>query len=186
MRVGRRRRCGVGHRGTLGDSECGFGGGQNTPSASTVPNMASASTSKIEARRRAREATRRANEERAAREKANIESAATYIVAKAKLAEIDTWESERLAQVREHVRSEADRRRGIHRAEARAAVELIQSNGENLTVIAEMTGDAVGEIRGILRHPLKVKKRGTDDGSKALCADKSAAQPIPPRSATPL
>ncbi|WP_235660451.1 hypothetical protein [Mycolicibacterium gilvum] len=51
--------------------------------------MTTAGASKIEARRRAREATRRANQARAARERANIENAATYIVAKARLAEID-------------------------------------------------------------------------------------------------
>lgn len=46
---------------------------------SKVPVMTSAGTSKVEARRRAREVTRRANEARAAREKANIENAATYM-----------------------------------------------------------------------------------------------------------
>lgn len=74
-------------------------------------NMRTAGTSKVLARRRARDATRRANEARAAREKANIENAATYMVAKGRLGDIDAWETERLATVTEQVRMEADKRR---------------------------------------------------------------------------
>lgn len=129
----------------------------STPTATYRAGM-TASTSKIEARRRAREATRRANEARAAREKANIENAATYIVAKAKLDEVDTWETQRLAQVREQLCGEANKRRAVHRAEARAALKLIQSTGETLTTIAEMTGDCIGEIRAMLRHTPKAHK----------------------------
>lgn len=131
----------------------------------------------MEARRRAREATRRANEARAAREKANIEDAADYIVAKGKLAEIDTWETERLAAVTKRVRAEADRRRAEGRAEAGAAARLIQERGETLTAIAELTGDGVGEVRAMLRYAPKPEKRTARNGSHALGGGGGSSDP---------
>ena len=110
----------------LVDSECGCGGGRHASVAPSVAVMTAAGTSKVEARRRAREATRRANEARAAREKANIENAANYMVAKARLAEIDAWETERLAAVTELVRAEATKRRAGTRAAAGAAIRLLR------------------------------------------------------------
>jgi bacillopeptidase F (M6 metalloprotease family) len=77
--------------------------------------------SKVEARRRVREAQARANEARAQRERANVDDAATFIVAVGKVTEVDAWESERLAVVREHVGAEASRRRADCRAEAGVA-----------------------------------------------------------------
>ncbi|MCV7372065.1 hypothetical protein H5P33_04980 [Mycolicibacterium arabiense] len=153
------------------DGECGCGGGPRRPTASNVPVMTAAGTSKVEARRRAREATRRANEARAAREKANIESAANYMVAKARLAEIDAWETERLAAVTQQVRAEAGKRRADTRAEAGAAIRLLQESGETLTTIAELTGDGIGEVRAMLRHAPKVEKRTASNGSHALGVD---------------
>lgn len=113
----------------------------------------------MEARRRAREATRRANVARAAREKANIENAANYMVAKARLVEIDAWETQRLAAVTDQVRDAANKRRAGTRAEAGAAVKLLQESGETLTTIAELTGDGIGEVRAMLRHAPKVEER---------------------------
>ncbi|WP_260753845.1 hypothetical protein [Mycobacterium sp. SMC-8] len=118
--------------------------------------MTSASTSKIEAHRRAREATRRANDARAARDRANIEYAANYMVAKAKLAEVDAWETERMAAVTEQVRAEAGKRRAVHRGEAGAAIKLMQATGQDMSAIAALTGDAIGEIRASLRCLPKV------------------------------
>lgn len=63
---------------------------------------------KLQARRRAREAQARANEHRATRERDNVEDAATYVVAIDKLREIDAWEVARLAAVCEQVRREAE------------------------------------------------------------------------------
>lgn len=121
-------------------------------------------TSKVEARRRAREATRRANEARAARDRANIENVANYIVAEAKLAEIDAWEAERMVAVTEHVRAEANKRRAGTRTEAGAAIKLLQENGEPLTSIAELTGDSISEVRAMQRHtPSDGKAAARDD-----------------------
>jgi hypothetical protein len=139
--------------------------------------MTGAGTSKVEARRRVREATRRANEARAARDKANIENAANYMVAKARLAEIDAWETERLAAVTEQVRSEANKRRAGHRAEAGAAIRLLRESGERLTRIAELTGEGIGEVRAMLRHAPKIEKRTARDGSRALGGGDGVADP---------
>lgn len=139
--------------------------------------MTSANTSKTEARRRAREATRRANEARAAREKANIEDAADYIVAKGKLVEVDAWEAARLAAVTKRVRAEADRRRAEGRAEAGAAARLIQQRGETLTGIAELTGDAISEVRAMLRHAPTPEKRTASGTSHALGEEGGVAGP---------
>ena len=155
----------------LVDSECGCGGGPHGPVAFTVQVMTAAGTSKGEARRRAREVTRRANEARAAWEKAaNIENAANYMVAKARLAEIDAWETERLAAVTEQVRAEANKRRAGTRAEAGAAVRLLQESGETLATIAELTGDGIGEVRAMLRRAPKTEERTPRNGRTQLAA----------------
>jgi hypothetical protein len=138
--------------------------------------MTAAGTSKVEARRRVREATRRANEARATREKANIENAANYMVAKARLAEIDVWETERLAAVTEGVRAEAAKRRAGTRAEAGAAVRLLQESGETLTTIAELTGDGIGEVRAMLRHAPKAEKATARAVSDSVGGDGGADQ----------
>lgn len=142
--------------------------------------MTASSTSKVEARRRAREATRRANEARAAREKANIENAANYIVAKARLADIDAWETERLAAVTEQVRADANKRRAGTRAEAGAAIRLLQKSGETLTTIAELTGEGTGEVRAMLRHATKIEERAARNGSHSLDGDGSADPAVSP------
>ncbi|MDZ4267503.1 MAG: hypothetical protein U1D00_17740 [Mycobacterium sp.] len=95
---------------------------------------------------------------RAAREKANIENAANYM-AKARMAEIDDWETQRLAAVTDQVRDAANKRRAGTQAEAGAAAKLLQESGDTLTTIAELTGDGIGEVRAMLRHAPKVEKR---------------------------
>jgi len=92
-------------------------------------------TSKVEARRRAREALARINESRAQRERANVDDAATFMVAVGKVTEVDAWESERLAVVCEHVRAEASRRRANCGGEAGVAVARMQQRGETLATI---------------------------------------------------
>jgi hypothetical protein len=112
-------------------------------------------TSKVEARRRAREALARINESRAQRERANVDDAATFMVAVGKVTEVDAWESERLAVVREHVRAEASRRRANCGAEAGVAVARMQKRGETLATIAELAGLGTSEIRAMLRYAPK-------------------------------
>jgi hypothetical protein len=127
-----------------------------------------ANTSKVEARRRVREAQARANEERAQRERANVEDAATCMVAAGRVSEVDAWETERLAQVREQVRAEANRRRADHRTEAGAAIARMQDRGETLATIAELAGVGVGEIRAMLRYAPRTENHTAGAISGAL------------------
>jgi hypothetical protein len=121
------------------------------PAARLIVQSMTGSTSKVMARRRAREVQAQANEARAQRERANIEDAAIYMVAVSKVNEVDAWEVERLAAVRDQVRSEAEKRRADHRAQAGAAVARMQRRGETPRNIAQLTGDSVGEVRALLR-----------------------------------
>jgi hypothetical protein len=125
-------------------------------------------TSKVEARRRVREAQGRANEARGQRERANVDDAATLVVAVGKVSEVDAWETERLAQARDQVRAEANRKRVDHRTEAVAAIARMQQRGETLATIAELTGASVGEIRALLRHAPKAEKHTAGATSGAL------------------
>src|SRR6185312_10107459 len=125
------------------------------PVATYGADMAGSNISKVEARRRVREAQARANEARAQRERANVDDAATLVVAVGKVSEVDAWETERLAQARDQVRAEANRKRVDHLAEAAAAIARMQQRGETLATIAELTGASVGEIRALLRHAPK-------------------------------
>ena len=129
--------------------------------------MTSASTSKVHARRRAREATRRANEARAARDKASIEDAANYLVAVGRIAEVETWKKERFAQLREQVEAEAGKRVAVHRAEAGAAIVRMQERGETLATIAVRTEAGIGEVRAMLRHAPKSEKATATNGSRS-------------------
>lgn len=129
--------------------------------------MTAARTSKAEARRRAVEAARRANEELAAREKANIDDAADFLVAVGKVAEAETWKTERLAQLRAQVDAEAAKRVAGHRAKAGAAVARMQGRGETLTTIAARTDVGIGIVRTMARHAPKSEKRTAGNGSHA-------------------
>lgn len=84
-----------------------------------------------------------------------MEDAATYMVAVGKISEVDTWETGRLATVRDQIRTEASRRRADCQAAAGAAVAQMQRRGETLATIAELTGAGVGEVRAMLYHALR-------------------------------
>lgn len=148
--------------------ECGCGGGLFDRHPFTVPTMTAARNSKAEARRRAREATRRANEARAARDRANIEDAATFLHALGKIEEIEIWKKERLAQLRAQVADEAGRRVDTCRRDAGAAVARMQGRGDKLAAIAEKLDTGIGVVRTMLRHAPKDEKTSDSSGSHAL------------------
>jgi hypothetical protein len=133
---------------------------------------------KLEARRRAREALARANTERAQRERDNVEDAATYVVAAEKLRDIDARETERLASLHEQVRLEAAKRRTEHRADAAAALARMQRRGETLTMITELTGEGFAEIRAMLRHSSPSESRTASENVMIRRADGDAAAPL--------
>ena len=148
--------------------ECSCGGGTSGPSRFSVPVMTAAGTSKLEARRRAVEANRRANEARAARDKANIDDATNFLYEVGKVAEVEVWKKERLAQLREQVDAEAAKRVATHRAKAGAWVASMQGRGETLTTIAARTDVGIGIVRAMLRHAPKAEKSTPSNGSHAL------------------
>lgn len=92
-----------------------------------------------------------------ARDKANIEDAAMYLVAVSKIAEVEAWKKERLTQVRQQVEAEAGRRIATYRGEAGAAIVRMKDRGETLTTIAVATEAAIGELRAVLRHVPKTE-----------------------------
>lgn len=122
----------------------------------------------MEARRRAVEATRRANEARAARDKANIDEATNFLYEVGKVAEVEVWKKQRLTQLREQVDAEAAKRVSTHRAKAGAAVARMQGRGETLTTIAARTDVGIGIVRTMLRHAPKAEKATPSNGSHAL------------------
>ena len=130
--------------------------------------MTAPRTSKLAARRRAVEATRRANEARATRDKANIDDTTHFLYEVGKVAEVEVWKKERLAQLREQVNTEAAKRMATHRAKAGAAVARMQGRGETLTTIAALTDVGIGIVRTMLRHVPKAEKATPSNGSHAL------------------
>ncbi|WP_395311297.1 hypothetical protein V4U86_11345 [Mycobacterium sp. AMU20-3851] len=128
--------------------------------------MTAAGTSKLEARRRAVEANRRANEARAARDKANIKDATEFMYEVGKIAEVEQWKKERLAQLRAQVDADAAKKVARHRAKAGAAVARMQDRGETLTNIAENTDIGIGIVRTMLRHAPKGETTAPSNGSQ--------------------
>ncbi len=81
--------------------------------------------SKNQARRLVREAQAKANEDRAQRDRDNVDDMATFLVARTRLAGVDEWQAERVT----HIRLEADRRREEHRSEGAAALARMRGRG---------------------------------------------------------
>ena len=152
----------------MAEGECGCGGGQLGPDGFSVPVMTAAGTSKLEARRRAVEGTRRAHEARAARDKANIDDTTHFLYEVGKVAEVEVWKIQRLAQLREQVDAEAAKRVATHRARAGAAVARMQGRGETLTTIAARTDVGIGIVRTMVRHAPKDETSTPCSGSDAL------------------
>ncbi|MGB5112146.1 MAG: hypothetical protein WBO08_11255 [Mycobacterium sp.] len=139
--------------------------------------MTAIGTSKLEARRRAVEATRRANEARAARDNANIDDATNFLYEVGKIAEVEIWKKERLAQLRARVDAEAAKRVATHRANAGAAVARMQGRGETLTTIAARTDMGIGIVRTMLRRAPRTEQLSPRSGSHALGGGGEATSP---------
>ncbi|WP_163684371.1 hypothetical protein [Mycolicibacterium gadium] len=134
--------------------------------------------SKLEARKRAHGAFRRANEARVAKEKANIDDAAEILVAVGKIAEIETWKKQRLAQLRQQLDAEVAKKVDAQRARGGAAVMRMQGRGETLTTIAARTDLGIGIVRAMLRHGPRPEKPTASVDSHALGAGGVAGGPI--------
>lgn len=103
--------------------------------------------SKTMARKRVREAQQKVRDARELRERANIEDMATFLVSRTRLAGVDAWEADRVAQVS----AEASRRRDEHRAAAAAAVARIRARGETISAIARLAETTVSDVRAYLK-----------------------------------
>ncbi|HWT47093.1 MAG TPA: hypothetical protein VN255_00420 [Mycobacterium sp.] len=99
--------------------------------------------SKTMARKKVREAQQKVRDERELRERANIEDMATFLVSRTRLAGVDQWEADRVAQVS----AEASRRREEHRAAAAVAVARIRARGESIAAIARLAETTVSDVR---------------------------------------
>jgi hypothetical protein len=103
--------------------------------------------SMAEARKAVRGARTKAQAERAQRERDNVEDTATFVVARARVAAVDDWETERVAQVA----AEAARRRDEHRLAGEAAVARIRGRGESVSEIAAVAQSTETEVRAHLK-----------------------------------
>ncbi|WP_125939710.1 hypothetical protein [Mycolicibacterium grossiae] len=64
---------------------------------------------------------------------------------------MDEWESRRIAQARQQVKTEAQSRRGRYFADARTSITAMRDRGETLAAIAELVGVDVRKLRALLR-----------------------------------
>jgi hypothetical protein len=103
--------------------------------------------STAEARQAVRGVRTKAQAERAQRERDNVEDTATFVVARARVAEVDEWEAERVAQVA----AEAARRRDEQRLAGAAAVARIRGRGESVSEIAALAQTTETEVRAYLK-----------------------------------
>jgi len=103
--------------------------------------------SRTAARKRVRESQARAQEDRARRERENLEDMATFLVRRNRTAAVDDWQAERVAQVA----AEAARRRDEHRRAAAAALARIRARGETISAIAQVAETTESEVRSYLK-----------------------------------
>jgi hypothetical protein len=124
--------------------------------------------SKMTARKKVREAQQKVRDERELRERANIEDMATFLVLRTRLASVDQWEADRVAQVS----AEASRRRDEHRAAAAAAIARIRARGESIAAIARLAETTVGDVRAYLKFaaPRGAQSTVVESSSEALGA----------------
>jgi hypothetical protein len=107
---------------------------------------------KLLARRRAREAQRKKNEERVRRDRANAAGAEEIRAILYRVGAVDTWERKRFDQAAENIRADAVKRRSGHFRGLQAVVEQMRARGQTLAQIGELAGVDVREIQTALRR----------------------------------
>jgi hypothetical protein len=108
------------------------------------------------ARKLVPEAQAKAQEERAQRERHNVEDMATFLVACNRVAGVDAWEAGRIARVG----AEAARRRDEHRHVAAAAAVRMRARGETIAAIAKLANTTEGEVRCYLKGGERRRRGG--------------------------
>lgn len=116
------------------------GGGIYRSAMVNVSSMAAA-------RRRVRKSQERVSEQRARRERDNVEDMATFLVARDRMVGVDAWEAERVAQVA----AEAARRRDEQRQAAAEALARMRSRGETVPAIAALAETTEAQVRAYLK-----------------------------------
>ena len=127
--------------------------------------------SKSQARRVVREAQAKANEQRAQRDRDNVDDMAVFLVARTRLAGVDEWQAERVAQSA----LEADRRRDEFRAEGAKALERIRGRGESVGAIAALANVSESEVRSFLKT---ARTRGAEPSSADAAQPPLGAQAV--------
>jgi hypothetical protein len=110
------------------------------PAVRTVKSIAAA-------RKAVREASAKAQQERARRERDNIEDLATFLVARARLAAVDDWEAEKVAGIA----AAAARRRDEQRGAAAEAICRIRERGVTVADIAKLASIAESDVRAYIK-----------------------------------
>lgn len=132
-------------------------------------------TSKVDARRRAREALARMNEARAQRERASVDDAATFTLRwarspKSMRGSLSGWRwSANTCELRRAGDAPTAERK-------RVAIARMQQRGETLVTIAELTGMGIGEIRAMLRYAPKLERHAASGSSAAPVRDAGGGQ----------
>jgi hypothetical protein len=103
--------------------------------------------SKNQVRKLVRDAQSRANQERAQRERENVDDLATFLVARTRFAGVEQWQAERVTQIG----LETDRRRDEHRAEGAVAVARLRQRGETIATIATLASVSEYEVCAYLK-----------------------------------
>jgi hypothetical protein len=99
------------------------------------------------ARKAVREASAKAQEERARRERENIEDLATFLVARDRLAAVDDWEAEKVAGIA----AAAARRRDEHRGVGAEAIRRIRDRSVSVADVAKLANIIAREVRAYLK-----------------------------------
>jgi hypothetical protein len=113
-----------------------------------------------------REAQAEANEQRAQRDRDNVDMAA-FLVARTRLAGVDEWQAERVSQIG----LEADRRRDEHRGECAAAVQRIRGRGvgaHDRGAGQRLRGRGAEAARARGAAPLEALRAGLDSAGVAV------------------
>lgn len=117
---------------------------------------------KLVARRSAREAQPRKNDERHHRDRDNRADARMIRRMLNRVRSVDTWERARLDQTAERIHADAVKRRANHFSGLQSAVGQMRDRGETLAKIAALAEVDIRDIRAALRRARNgdVKRRG--------------------------
>jgi hypothetical protein len=128
---------------------------------------------KLLSRRRAREAQRKKNEERARHDRANTVDAEAIRAILHRVGAVDTWEHKRLDQAAEIIRADAVKKRVGHFRGLQSVVDQMRSRGRNLAQIAELAGVDVRDIQSALRRARTGDVVGRDSKTSLAASPRS-------------